>query len=68
MKKWSLEEKCEFEININMRCIEIKIYEIAHAPTKEININMRCIEIKGSCDISPIFILININMRCIEMY
>ena len=22
------------QININMRCIEIKIYEITHAPTK----------------------------------
>ena len=54
-------------ININMRCIEIKIYEITHAPTKEININMRCIEIFAKLVKQNTKKEININMRCIEI-
>ena len=32
-------------ININMRCIEMKMKKIAEIYEGEININMRCIEI-----------------------
>ena len=33
-----------FQININMRCIEITIKSFTKSKKSEININMRCIE------------------------
>ena len=39
------------KININMRCIEITIYDPYDLECSLININMRCIEIiNGSCN------------------
>ena len=55
------------EININMRCIEIKLkHQILHRIIL-ININMRCIEMNTVTVMLEAISMININMRCIEM-
>ena len=49
---WNLPEYygtfADYEININMRCIEIGIFYNYHSLVELININMRCIEMEVS--------------------
>ena len=54
-------------ININMRCIEIRLCNLNAQCRYKININMRCIEIAMQTTGKMAQQTININMRCIEM-
>ena len=61
------DERYDFMININMRCIEIQFLVILQLYQFRININMRCIEIYQVRAVIFSVTAININMRCIEM-
>ena len=56
------------EININMRCIEMRFIMCFTIRDFRININMRCIEINFKIAVRGKLPEININMRCIEMF